>query len=523
LLVGGAAFVAYARTLLFGFVYDDTTVIRFNPQLQSWPAVAHALTQPYWGANGAASGLYRPLFVSVLGVLWNATNRAPIWFHLLAVGLHVVASIAVWRLARRAVGNWPAAIGALWFAVQPVHVEAIASVANSSEIMVALCAMLVASSFGRAIDESRTTVGWSSAIVPGVWFAAACSIKESGVMLPALAFSYALWWRRPETRVTTSLTRELRRWWRVIVVLAVVLALTFAVRVAVLGSLVPATIAAPGLAELTFGQRVWAMLALGPVALRVIAVPRMLNPHYGPSYLTGSTGPTLAAVLTIASLVIAIAFATAKLRRGDGRFAAGIAWFLLAFLPASNLLAATGQIFAERTLYVSTVGSALIAAWIADRIAELARRAPSARLIRSAAGGLAVITLLMALERTLIASTAWRTHTALFRQMIAADSRSYRGYWLVGLDERSRDQADSALVNLSRAYSLYAKDRQLLIDYAETLRSRGRHREAALIAAELMQWPDLRRNPDAVNLYLGELSLGFGPDSVRAARRRLAR
>jgi hypothetical protein len=309
----------------------------------------------------------------------------------------------------------------------------------------------------------------------------------------------------------------------VIVAFAVALALIVTLRVAVLGAIVPATIAAPGLVELMFAQRVWAMLALGPVALRVVLIPRTLNPHYGPSYLAGSTGPTFAAVLTVGLLAIAMAFAAGKLRRGDGRLAAGIAWFLLAFIPASNLLSATGQIFAERTLYVSTIGSALVVAWIADRIAELARGASSARVIRLAGGALVVIALSLALERTLVASNAWRSHTALFRQMIVADPRSYRGYWLTGLDERSRNQTDSALVNLRRAYSLYSGDRQLLIDYAETLRSEGRHREAASIAAKLMQWPDLRRNPDAVNLYLGELSLGFGPDSVLAARRRLER
>ena len=141
LLVGGAAFVAYARTLTFGFVYDDTTVIRSNPQIQGWSALLHALVQPYWGTDGAGSGLYRPLFVSTIGVLWNGITHAPLLFHLFAVLLHIAASVALFRLATRAAGRGPAAIGALWFAVQPVHVEAIASVANSSEIIVALLAL----------------------------------------------------------------------------------------------------------------------------------------------------------------------------------------------------------------------------------------------------------------------------------------------------------------------------------------------------------------------------------------------
>ena len=166
LLVGGVAFAAYARTLLFGFVYDDTTVIRSNPQIQSWSAMWHALAQPYWGAHRAGSGLYRPLFVSTLGALWNGTNHAPIWFHLFAVLLHVAATIAVLRLASRAVERTPAVIGALWFAVQPVHVEAIASVANTSEIIVALLALSLAWLTVGA-DGSRV-VGWRCAAAPWI-------------------------------------------------------------------------------------------------------------------------------------------------------------------------------------------------------------------------------------------------------------------------------------------------------------------------------------------------------------------
>jgi hypothetical protein len=365
-------------------------------------------------------------------------------------------------------------------------------------------------------------IDWRRATASAVVFAVACLIKESGVMLPALGLSFALLWRRPPVELSAStLHSEVRRWWRVVVAFAIALAVVVALRVMVLGSVVPATIAAPGLAELTAAQRVWAMLSLGPVAAHVLLIPQTLNPHYGPSYLVGADVPTLRAFITIAVVVVSIAFAAMKARRGDGRLGAGIAWLLLAFLPASNLFSATGQIFAERTLYVSTVGLALIVAWAADRIVDAMHRRRAPRALRLAGSALAAIVLVVALGRTLVASTVWRTHTALFRQMIAADARSYRGYWLVGLDERSRGQTDSALVNLSHAQALYSRDRQLLIDYAETLRSTGRHREAARIAAQLMEWPELRRNADAVKLYLDELALGFGSDSVRAARQRL--
>lgn len=523
LLVGGAAFVAYARSLTFGFIYDDTTVIRSNPQIQNWSAVLHAFAQPYWGTDRAISGLYRPLFVSTLGVLWNATNHAPLWFHLFAVLLHVAASVAVFRLAARAAGNSAAAIGALWFAVQPVHVEAIASVANTSEIIVALLALGLGSMAGRAAStNAREPLSWGWSVVAALVFGAACLVKESGVMIPALALSFAMLWRRPPMDWPRTRTEfALSRWWRVIVAMAIMLAMVTLARVAVLGTLVPATIAAPGLLGLTFAQRAWSMLALGPVAMRVLLIPEALNPHYGPTYITGATGPSWDAVATIVVLLAAIAIGVSLAIKGDSRFAAGIAWLVLAFVPASNVLSATGQIFAERTLYVSTVGSAFVLAWLVDRVQQWASRFSRRRAIELVAASLAALALGLALGRTWAAVLPWRSHTTLFAQMITADPDSYRGRWLIGLDQRSRNQIDSASASLARAYAMFPNDRQLVIDFAETLRTQERHRDAATVASRLMRWPELRRNDDALSLYLDEVGRAFGADSVRVVSDRL--
>jgi len=105
--------------------------------------------------------------------------------------------------------------------------------------------------------------------------------------------------------------------------------------------------------------------------------------------------------------------------------------------------------------------------------------------------------------------------------MVSADSASYRGRWLLGLDARLRNDTTAALEWLGQAYALYPHDRQLLIDYSETLMAHGEPREAAAVALRLMDWPELRRRPEAVSLYLDAVERGYGPDSLLAASRRL--
>ncbi|HEX8944383.1 MAG TPA: hypothetical protein VF785_14700, partial [Gemmatimonadaceae bacterium] len=269
------------------------------------------------------------------------------------------------------------------------------------------------------------------------------------------------------------------------------------------------------------GQRAWAMLSLGPLIAKLLVWPSQLNPHYGPSYVAGKSGPTLAAALTLVAILLAVVLAARRARGGDRRPIAALAWMLIAFFPASNLLTPTGQIFAERTLYGASVGVAMLVALVTQGALSRVSATTGARYWggRALVGAAALVVIATLSAHTWIGVRAWRSHPALFHQMVAADSASYRGRWLLGLDARSRGDTTAALAWLGQAYALYPRDRQLVIDYSETLMQHGQPREAAAVARRLMDWPELRRTPEAVALYLNSVERGYGPDSAIAAGR----
>src|SRR5688572_24838586 len=144
-LVIVAAAAPFAQTLGFGYIYDDTTAIRTNPDLRGWGALFKVWAYPYGGSELPYDGLYRPLVMTLFALIWNVGGGWPIWFHIVAVAMHAVAAVMVWRVLQRGVGWLPATFGALWFAVHPVHTEAIASIANISEILVTVltCALVL--------------------------------------------------------------------------------------------------------------------------------------------------------------------------------------------------------------------------------------------------------------------------------------------------------------------------------------------------------------------------------------------
>src|SRR5205085_250974 len=138
-------------------------------------------------------------------------------------------------------------------------------------------------------------------------------------------------------------------------------------------------------------------------------------------------------------------------RSRDARPLVAILWTLIAFLPASNLLTATGQILAERTLYVSSIGVAMLVAWGLDRIFALAPTPADAsgtrvrrQLVSIAAAMAVAVACIRGFVRTRDYAGVWRTHMSLFSAMVRADSLSYRGYELLAIEYTKKGQPGEA-------------------------------------------------------------------------------
>jgi tetratricopeptide (TPR) repeat protein len=522
-----AAFAPFAATLFFGYVYDDKAIVLHNSQLDGWKSLVRVWSSPYWSTGGADQfGLYRPLLMAMFAVIWNGAHKFAIAFHFVIVVLHVVATLLLARLLRRAVGRWPAAIGALWFAIHPVHVEAVANISNSSEILVAIWTLLLA----LLLVNGAPPRGWR-VIIAGVLYAGALLSKESGVVTPALALLVAWGWNTPPRAATPAPRMLFGAWRATLTAWALVLAAVVAARSAVLGGVIgTVSIAAPGIEGLSPGQRIWAMLSLGGRVARLLVWPTTLNPHYGPSVFPSGAAASIAALSTILVMLAALGASWWLARNSanrDARPLVGLCWAVVAFLPASNLLTATGQILAERTLYVPSIGVALVVAWIVDRaLADAAAPATPAaasrtRFVAALVALFFVVTCVRGFLMTRRYAAEWRNEATLFTHMIRADSLSYRGYqMLANVNESQGHHAESVRL-YARAYALRPSDPTLLTDYGEYLLETRRPRYALAIGERLFRHTDMWTDPRAVDVLLNATARVWGADSVLASARRL--
>ena len=501
--VAAVAVVPIAPLLRAGFMYDDTTLIRDNAWMHRWHGVLDVWTHPYWPTVGPDRlGLYRPLHVALLTTVWNLGGGTALAFHLYTLALAGCAAVAVWWMLRRATSAGAAFAGALIFASHPLHVEAVASAANSAELLVALATIALVALLWRRDAMSRGR--WTLVALAAV---AALLSKESGLLSLPVALVTVWGWRAAENREATSAPQQwrdvVRRDARGLLLAAAGLAAALVARRLVLGAAVTRTsIAAQGMPE-PAGARIEMMLALWPRLASMLVWPSSLAPYYGPTLVPAHR--LAVALLAAACLASAGALAVLAARRGDRRPLVALAWLVLSYLPASNLLVATGQIMSDRTLYGASIGTALAAAWLVEVATPRARRVL----------WLAVAALVLhGVGTSTTYAFAWRTHRALWTRLIAMEPAEHLGYKLLGMDARARGEQARAVMLLAQARAMAPADRQIRFEYAQALYATGRHAEAAAELGRLLRDRDVRDEPGTVGLYLDAVGRSRGAQAV---------
>lgn len=141
-MVFATAVALYTGTVRFGFVQDDRAIVASNPAAHAPLAALRAVARPYWPPP-SEGGLWRPLTVLSFAWDWWLSGGRAAWLHLsnalwhglaCALVLAVLGSFMEWR---------GALVGAMVFAVHPVHVEAVAGLVGRAELLAA-CGMLAA-------------------------------------------------------------------------------------------------------------------------------------------------------------------------------------------------------------------------------------------------------------------------------------------------------------------------------------------------------------------------------------------
>jgi hypothetical protein len=351
------ALAAFAGEAPTEFVYDDRDGIAENPSINGELPISSVFTRDFWGRDRRNTvGTYRPTAVAVSRLTWTLGGGTPQAFRTTSLLLHLAVVLTGFFVLSRLVPVRTAWLGMAFFAVCAASSEALLCHVGNADVLCTLAALI-----GLSLHRKP---GAASALGAAVAFVFALGAKESGLVAPAawLAFDLLL----PSAVPWPARLRRLAGYGLASVPY-------FIGRVHALGGLLVPSTNEPlhnPLVSLGFFARELgaARVFLSPYVTGLLVPWRRLYDCSRDA--CGPASPSDPVAWAGLLLWLALLAAPFLLRRRAPAAAAGLAWFVLFFLPGSNFVVKGPTIYGERLLYLPGMGLFLA---VAVGLAALAR------------------------------------------------------------------------------------------------------------------------------------------------------
>jgi hypothetical protein len=470
LLAAGVLLLAVAASwvgIRNGFTYDDVYIVEKNEAIRTLGHWWKLFGQSYWPAQWGSDG-YRPLTMLAF-MLERAAGHAQPWvFHAANIGLYAISAAMVFFLARTVLPLAAALIAACLFAVHPVHVEAVASVVGQAELLVAVFVIPAVTIYINGRNGSGLTV--PRQITIGILFLLACLAKEHGVVLPVLLLAAEL--------IVVIDRASLRE--RFVRLRPFVLGLT-----------------AVGLGYLWMHQRVsqgtsmgfhpfvvfttnhvgpegriWTMFGFVPDWIRLFLWPAHMQTEYGPpaypvvTHFAPYQMPGMLILLATLALIVVAA------RRRSVAVAFGLSFAVVALLPTSNFIVATGLLLAERTLFTPSVGVMIAVGASVPWLYKHLKTTPLRALV---AAGFAVV-IALGVRRSYTRTQVWKDNETLFTTAVVDAPNVYRAPYVLGAWRFGQKRKVEGERLFMRAIELYDKDPYVFMGMGQEYLNFGMYR-----------------------------------------------
>jgi|GEM_PF-3437341 tetratricopeptide (TPR) repeat protein len=464
LLIGVLGWYSFERTLTHGYVIDDVGIVESNPNAAATASLPALFQKHYWQDTYPTDRVdqninyqhYRPLTIASYVLVARSLGNGPAPQHLVNVVLHIVVSwFILWVVYAWLQEVFVAGLAGVVFVTHPLHTEVIAMLVGRAELLAALGAL---SALGLAVvalklpPEQPLWQHWLLAGGAALCLLAGWLAKESAVLF------FPLWLLIGWTGAPGTGWQRLRvlagRGWRTGVACAVSTAFFWYLHQQIQSGVqvVPLDFAMNPLAYVGWWER-W--------ATGLVLLAKYLVMHLWPFPLQVDYSFDSIPVVTmwrdrrlwsaVAVLAAAGSLLVVSYRRRSP------AWVGLAFLVGgaalfSHFIRPFGFVFAERVMYLPSVGYALAAA--AGFHALWNGMASRPRVQWLIAGAIAL----------LIGQAAWQTRqeSVFYRDSLTAVARSLavgnqRSVWLwqaYGTELLNAGRLTEAVAALERARAI---------------------------------------------------------------------
>jgi len=467
-----AVLAVVALCYLHGFyeeyVFDDAGLIGRNESIKS---IEYLPSLIGWGkATVPGHRVIRNLSYVLDYVVWGDNVRG---YHYSSLFIHLLNTVLVLGLARRLLGEgpWPYLAALLW-GVHPVLTDAVTYLSGRRDVLSALFYLWA---LDRYLAWRMREAGRGALAASYVLYLVGCFTKEVAVTLPAVIVLYEVVnARRAEPDPKHPLATLARQAFAQFMTAPVYYTLLAAFPGAFTWYILhyhPFNVVTGYVTE-RLKTDLLSVATYGLHYLVLMVFPRDLSVDYFPQSLPGSPGiadpTTLVAIAVLSGLAVLTLIAIA--RGSPAGFGAG--FFVIAFLPMSNLFIRFNEPVAEHYLYLPAVGMALA---VTSGLRVLARRWPDARdgLVTAA-----VVAALALALRTDARNREWGDPEQLFTSSLAIFPRSSRMWNNLGCIYIHRGDLAGAKGAVERAIELSPREPLYHYNRAFIMRKEGRWADA---------------------------------------------
>jgi len=444
--------VCFSPVLGNGFVdWDDPYYFTSNPHYRGFTR-----SNLQWMFTSLYMSHYQPLSWLSHAVIYAWWGMNPAGYHLGNLVLHAANALLVYALAiaflrlgqTREAGHDRAVhigalVGALFFAIHPLRVEAVAWATERQEVLAAFFLLLSLLTYlrahtGRAVHRRALYVGSVAC------FAFSLMSKPAGMMLPLVLLALDVYPLRRVAKVHAASSRA-----------------------AVLLEKLPYVALAIGAGSLSFfAKQLHPMLTLAQHSvsariaqslyglcfyLRKTLMPTQLSPLYSLQRpLSPLEGKYVVSALAVLGITAGVWLTR---RRHPWALVAWVCYGVILF-PVLGILQSGPQLAADRYTYLGCLPWAVVVAAGVYRLAARGRTGPPSRPTRYAAAT-AIAGALLALGVTAHRQTyVWRDAVSAWDQVIQVEPTVATGYNGRGLARHTRGDLDGALADYDEALRL---------------------------------------------------------------------
>ncbi|XP_075796826.1 protein O-mannosyl-transferase TMTC1 isoform X5 [Pelodiscus sinensis] len=203
LVLAGLCALCYGNSLRGEFVHDDVWAIVNNPDVRPAAPWARLFADDFWGkgmGENTSHKSYRPLCVLTFKLNILLAGMNPFYFHAVNVILHCLVTLVLMYTCDKAVfkDGRLAFVTALFFAVHPIHSEAVTGIVGRADVLACLLFLLAFLSYTRSVDQFYVGEHFPPTASPFFLllslFLGTCAmlVKETGVTVFGVCLIYDL-------------------------------------------------------------------------------------------------------------------------------------------------------------------------------------------------------------------------------------------------------------------------------------------------------------------------------------------